>query len=190
VISISSLFHHEKPPELPCFGYLAEFPDGDALLEAAKASRAAGYREMEAYTPIPMHDLSHVLGYKSRLPALVFCGGLFGALAGWGMQYWASVHAYPVNIAGKPLNSWPSFVIITFEMTILCAALTAVLGMLALNGLPRPHHPVFSVPQFGLASRDRFFLLLMARDPLFDVEATEKFMHGLDAVSVEEVPNP
>ena len=179
-----------KPPEHPFFGLLAEFADGDALLQAIHASRDAGYDKMEAYTPLPMHEVSKALDFHSKLPILVFAGGLIGALVGFGMQYYASVVHYPLNVGGRPFNSWPSFIIITFEMTILFAALTAVLGMLALNGLPRPHHPVFSIPEFELASRNRFFLLILSRDPEFEGEKTREFLAALEPLSLSEVPHP
>lgn len=178
-----------KKVKTPYFGLLAEYADGESLLNAIERAKANGYEKMEAYTPIPMHDVSHALGYKSELPKLVFGGGLFGALAGFGMQYYASVIHYPMNIGGRPLNSWPSFIVITFETTILFAALTAVLGMLALNGLPRPHHPVFDVPEFELASRNRFFLLVMAHDPRYDHEHASRLLGETQPLSLSEVPN-
>ena len=145
---------------------------------------------MEAYTPFPMHEVSHALGHRNDLPKYVLCGGILGALTGFGMQYYAAVIHYPINVGGRPLNSWPAFIPITFEMTILFAALTAVLGMLALNGLPRPHHPVFSVPEFEMASRDRFFLLLLHYDPIFDADRATETLLATKALSVQEVPNP
>lgn len=176
--------------DTPCFGVLAEFADGDALMEAARRARAEGYRKLEAYTPLPMHELCHVLGKSNHLPKLVLLGGLVGAVIGFGLQYWASVLYYPLDVGGKPLNSWPSFIVVTFEMTILFAALTAVLGMLALNGLPRPHHPVFDVPGFELASRDRFFLLVLAHDPRFERDEAHRFLSSMAPLNVTEVPNP
>ena len=179
----------KKKVDTPYFGLLAEYADGESLLAAIERAKAHGYEKMEAYTPIPMHDVSHALGYKSHLPKLVFAGGLFGAIAGFGMQYYATVIHYPINIGGRPLNSWPSFIVITFEMTILFAALTAVLGMLAMNGLPRPHHPVFDVPEFELASRNRFFLLVMAHDPRFEAEHAARLLGETEPLSLSEVPN-
>jgi hypothetical protein len=176
-------------PKFPIYGYLAEFHDGDQLIDGAKRARAAGYTVMEAYTPIPMHEVAHVLGGKSVLPWIVLGGGVFGAVAGFAMQYWMSVVDYPINIGGRPYNSWPSFVVVTFEMTILCAATAAVLGMLWLNGLPQPYHPVFNVPAFELASRNRFFLMILSRDPRFDMAATKRFMEELEVVQVSEVPH-
>ena len=173
-----------------CFGVLAEYKDGAALLAAIELGKEAGYRDMEAYTPLPMHEVSHALGHKNHLPLLVLIGGLLGATIGFGMQYYASVVHYPINVGGRPLNSWPSFIPVTFEMTILCAALTAVLGMLALNGLPRPHHPVFSVPGFELASRDRFFLLVLHYDPRFDADRATAVLEASRPLSLHEVPHP
>lgn len=179
-----------KRIKTPCFGVLAEFPDGEALLEAIHRAKRAGYSKMEAYTPLPMHEVSHAIGYESRLPLLVLIGGIVGAVTGFGMQYYASVHHYAINVGGRPFNSWPSFIIVTFEMTILFAALTAVFGMLAMNGLPRPHHPVFEIPEFELASRNRFFLLLMAHDPRFERGEATEFLSGMRPLSLSEVPNP
>lgn len=173
-----------------CFGVLATFADADSLLAAVKKSRKRGYTKMEAYTPLPLHDVAEALGHKNRLPLLVLLGGALGAVTGFGMQYYASVVSYPMNVGGKPDNSWPSFIVVTFELTILFAALTAVLGMLALNGLPRPHHPVFAIPGFKLASRNRFFLLIMAHDPEFELGEATRFLDEMDSLAVTEVPNP
>jgi hypothetical protein len=170
------------------YGYLAEFAGGPQLLAAVRRSRVQGYTVMEAYTPVPMEDVAHALGLKNRLPLLVLGGGIFGALAGFGMQFWITVVDYPLNIGGRPLNSWPSFLVVTFEMTILFAALSAVLGMLLLNGLPQPYHPVFHVEGFELASRNRFFLMILSRDPRFDEAGTRAFLQGLEPLRVEEVP--
>jgi len=183
------LSFRKKRTATPHFGLLAEYSNSADLLSAIERAKAHGYEKMEAYTPIPLHDVSHALGYKSHLPKLVFGGGLFGAVVGFGMQYYASVIHYPLNIGGRPLNSWPSFIVITFEMTILFAALTAVLGMLAMNGLPRPHHPVFDVPEFELASRDRFFLLVMAHDPRYEAEHAARILGETEPLSLSEVPN-
>ena len=172
-----------------CFGFLAEFADGAALLSAIEKSRTAGYTKMEAYTPLPMHEVWQALGHKSHLPKLVLAGGILGAVFGFGMQWYASTVHYAINVGGRPFNSWPSFIIITFEMTILFAALTAVFGMLALNGLPRPHHPVFEIPEFELASRNRFFLLIMAHDPCFEAGQTRLLLSELQPLSLSEVPN-
>jgi hypothetical protein len=176
-------------PKFPIYGYLAEFHDGDQLIDGAQRARAAGYTVMEAYTPIPMHEVAHALGHRNDLPWIVLGGGVLGALSGFGMQYWISVVDYPIDIGGRPLNSWPSFIVVTFEMTILFAALAAVLGMLWLNGLPQPYHPVFNVPAFELASRNRFFLMILSRDPRFEMGSTKSFMEGLAVIEVSEVPH-
>ena len=176
-------------PKFPIYGYLAEFHDGEKLLAAAKSARAEGFTVMEAYTPIPMEEVAHALGYRTSLPWIVLAGGALGACLGFGLQYWVSVIEYPLNIGGRPLNSWPSFIVVTFEMTILFASLAAVLGMLWLNGLPQPYHPVFNVPAFELASRNRFFLMVLSRDPRFDMQATKSFLERLDVLAVMEVPH-
>jgi len=179
----------QKASKPPIYGYLAEFADEHGLLVTIHAARAAGYREMEAYTPLPLEEVSHAIGHENRLPLIVLCGGLVGALAGFGMQYWIAVVDYPLNVGGRPLNSWPSFVIVTFEMTILFAALSAVLGMLALNKLPMPYHPVFNVPLFELASRNRFFLMILSRDPRFELKETRELLAAGEALNVAEVPH-
>jgi ActD protein len=170
------------------YGLMAEFDTPAQLIEAARRVRAEGYHRVEAYTPYPIEELSHVLhpGH-SRLPLLVFCGGVIGGICGYLLQYWVHVVHYPINIGGKPLHSWPAFIPITFEMTILGAALTTVLGMLALNGLPMPYHPVFNVPRFSLASRDRFFMMIRSVDPHFDRQRTEALLTELEAHDVVEV---
>jgi hypothetical protein len=172
----------------PLYGLMAEFENPETLLEAAHAARAGGYRRLDAFTPLPVEGLAEAVGFeKTRLPLAVLIGGLGGCIGGFLMQYYPSVIDYPLNIAGKPFNSWPAFIPVTFEMTILAAALTTVLGMLAMNGLPAPYHPVFNVPQFELASRNHFFLCIKARDPLFEVEKTKQFLKGLKAREVYEV---
>jgi hypothetical protein len=173
------------------YGLLAEFDDQRLLLEAARQARAAGYRRLDAYTPAPVHGLAEALGIAStRLPWLTFLGGLLGAAAGFALQYYIVVVEYPLNIGGRPrdLATWPAFMPVVFELAVLGASLFSVLGMLALNGLPMPHHPLFNVPEFRLASRDRFFLCLEARDPLFQREQSWEFLSGLHPLSVREVP--
>jgi len=170
------------------YGLLAEFDDPTSLVAATASARQAGYRRMDAYSPFPIEELHEALGsHHTRLPLVVLLGGLAGCLGGYGLQYWAAAIAYPVNVAGKPLHSWPAFIPVTFECTILGAALAAVLGMLALNGLPMPYHPVFNVARFALASRNRFFLCIEARDPTFDVEKTRKFLETLNPREVTTV---
>ena len=173
----------------PSFGLLAEFHAPGAVVAAAHMAHSAGYKKIDAYTPYPIEELAEALGvHHSPLPKMILVGGILGALAGFGLQYWTSVIAYPMNIGGRPLNSWVAFIPPAFETTVLFAAATAVFGMIAVNGLPRPYHPVFNVPAFALASRDKFFLLVEATDPKFDREATRRFLAGLPEVrAVHEV---
>ena len=159
--------HEEATPTL--HGLMAEFETPTALVEAATKTRLAGYREIDAYSPIPIEELNEALGLKrTRLPMLVLAGGILGGLGGYSLEYWASTIAYPMNIGGRPFNSWPQFIPVTFETTVLGAALTCFIGMWALNKLPMPYHPVFNVPSFDRASQDRFFLCIEATDPRFD----------------------
>lgn len=172
----------------PLYGLMAEFADPASVVEAARKVRAAGYRQVDAYSPYPMEALSEALDYHhSRLPLLVLLGGIAGLVGGFGLQYWASVIEYPMNVGGRPHFSWVSFIPPTFETTILLAALTAVLGMLALNGLPQPYHPVFNVPSFALASKDRFFICIEATDARYDHDETWRFLVSLGARAVSEV---
>ena len=170
------------------YGLLAEFESPEQLVKAAERAHADGYRRLDAYTPFPVHGLAEAIGFHTnRLPLLVLIGGILGAGAGFLSQYWAAVIDYPINVGGRPFNSWPAFIPITFEVTILVAAGTAVLGMLALNGLPQPYHPVFNAPRFALATRDRFFLCIEATDPRFDLAATRMFLEGLGPKEVTDV---
>ena len=178
--------HHDSAPTL--YGLMAEFDSPTALVHAAERARLEGYREMDAYSPIPIEELSEALGLRrTRLPVLVFLGGLFGCVGGFGLEYWSQTMAYPMNIGGRPFNSWPQFVPVMFETTVLGAALTAFVGMWALNKLPQPYHPVFNVPEFARASTDRFFLCIEATDPRFDLNGTRQFLDGLHPVGVSEV---
>jgi len=170
------------------YGLVAEFESPSALVAAARSAREAGYRSMDAYSPFPIHELTHALELpKTKLPLLVLAGGVAGCATALLMQWFSAVVHYPLNVAGKPLASWPSFIPITFEVTILFAAFAAVLGMIAMNGLPMPYHPIFNAPRFALASRDRFFLAIEAKDPLFDLEKTARFLETLGATVVSEV---
>jgi hypothetical protein len=172
------------------YGLLAEFDNPTDLVAAAHRTREAGYKRVEAYTPFPVEELTEALPVRrSKLPLVILIGGLIGGVGGYYMQYYANVVGYPLNIGGRPLHSWPSFIPVTFELTILAAALTAVLAMLGMNGLPMPYHPLFNVPRFALASRDRFFLCIEARDPRYDEETTRQFLAGLRPRTVQEVPH-
>ena len=178
--------HHDRQRDL--YGLMAELPSAEALIAAAHKVHEAGYKRVDAYTPYPIEELAHALGHhRSKLPLIVLIGGLCGMAGGYLLQYWVSVIEYPLNIGGRPFHSWPAFIVPTFETTILGAALSAVLGMFALNGLPQPYHPVFNVPRFALASRDRYFLVIEARDPKFDLEQTRSFLLDLNASEVTEV---
>ncbi|HXY24528.1 MAG TPA: DUF3341 domain-containing protein [Candidatus Acidoferrum sp.] len=170
------------------YGVMAEFDTPEQLIQAVEKTREAGYRRMDAYTPFPVEGLPEAMGLKhNRVPLVTLLGGLAGGLGGFGFQYWVNVAAYPMNIGGRPLNSWPAFIPVTFELTVLGAALCAVFGMLALNHLPQPHHPVFNVHRFVHASSDRFFLCIEARDPKFHLEQTARFLQGLHPHHVNEV---
>jgi hypothetical protein len=171
------------------FGILAEFTDAEELVAAAQRVYDSGYRRFEAYSPMPVEGLADAIGFRrTRMPLVVLIGGIIGALSGYGLQYWVSAIAYPLNIGGRPLHSWPAFIPVTFEMTVLIAALFAVLGMLAMNGLPRPHHPLFAIREFDRATRDRFFLCILQSDPMFHQRSTRGFMESLGAAEVIDVP--
>jgi hypothetical protein len=175
----------EKPP---IYGLLAEYTDPDALVAAAKRAYEEGYRKMDAYSPMPVDGLAEAIGFtRNRLPLIVLIGGLLGAATAYLMMYYSATMSYPYNVGGRPYHSPPAFVPITFELTILFAAFTAVLGMLGLNGLPQPYHPVFNAPGFAMASRSRFFLCIEAADPKFDAEQTRRFLESLGPKSVAEV---
>jgi hypothetical protein len=174
--------------ETKLYGLMAEFDEPEPLLEAAERARAAGYREMDAYSPMPVEGLAEAIGFRSSMvQRIVFVAGLLGATGGFTLCWWMTVVAYPHNVAGRPLNSWPAYVPITFESMVLLACLTAVVGMLALNGLPQPYHPVFNVARFEHASRDKFFLCIEATDAKFDPQATREFLEQLNPKGVMEV---
>jgi hypothetical protein len=170
------------------YGMVAEFESPTALVAAANRAREAGYRRMDAYTPFPIEELHHALGLpNTRLPWVVLGGGLAGAAGGYGLEYWAATIAYPFNIGGRPLHSWPAFIVPTYETTILFSALAAVVGMILLNGLPMPYHPIFNAKRFALASRDRFFLCIESADPQFAPDATRRFLESLGPREVSDV---
>jgi molybdopterin-containing oxidoreductase family membrane subunit len=175
-------------PNGPLYGLMAEFGDAEILVKQTRAAYQTGYRKLSAYSPFPIEELPAALGLRrSNLPLFVLVGGVVGAVVGFGMQYYAAVIDYPWNVGGRPLNSWPSFIILTFEMTILFAAGAAVLGMLLRNGLPQPYHAVFNAPRFRLASQDRFFLCVEALDAKFDLVQTRQFLESLGADEVVAV---
>jgi hypothetical protein len=169
------------------YGLVAEFESPDQLLNAAHRAREAGYSSVDAFSPMPIEGLAEAVGFGStRLPVVVLLAGMFGAGAGFFLQWYANVVSFPLNVDGKPFDSWPAFIPITFELTILCAALAATFGMLAMNGLPTPYHPLFNVPRFALATRGRFFLCVKARDKKFDMGATRQFLEALKPFGVYE----
>ncbi|HEY7641522.1 MAG TPA: DUF3341 domain-containing protein [Steroidobacteraceae bacterium] len=171
------------------YGMLAEFAGAERLLEAARQTRAAGYSRIEAYSPMPVEDLAAAVGpFRDRIPMLTLIGGILGAVGGYFMQWYAATISYPINVGGRPLHSWPSFVPVTFETAVLGAALFAVFGMLALNRLPKLHHPLFNVPEFELASRNRFFLCIRCDDPRYQQQEVRRFFETLDPLLVREVP--
>ena len=175
-------------PSSTLHGLMAEFETPTALVKAAERARLEGYRQMDAYSPIPIEELSDALGVRrTRLPMLVLAGGILGGIGGYSLEYWSQAIAYPMNIGGRPYHSWPHFIPVTFETTVLGAALAAFVGMWVLNKLPMPYHPVFNVPAFARASLDRFFLCIETTDPKFDRHVTQKFLESLHPVGVSEV---
>ena len=176
------------PEPTDVYGLMAEFANADDVVTAARAVRTAGYRKVDGYSPYPMESLIHELDqHHSWVPTIVLGGGLTGFLAGYGLEYWTQVIDFPMDIGGRPYNAWVAFIPPAFETTILFACLSAVIGMLAMNGLPQPYHPVFNVDAFGRASTDRFFLVIETTDPRFERHATWKFLEGLHPVGVSEV---
>src|SRR5712692_8445415 len=179
------LMGRTKPP---IYGLLAEFDTPAGLVAAAERARKEGYRCMDAYAPFPVEGLAEALKFHhTRVPLLTLIGGIVGGLAGYFMQYWIAAINYPLNIGGRPLHSWPAFIPITFELTVLGAALTAFFGSLALSGLPKPYHPMFNLPEFERASQDRFFLCIEAADARFDMRETRAFLESLKPLMVAAV---
>jgi hypothetical protein len=172
------------------YGLLAEFENPTDLVHAVRRAREEGYRRLDAYTPYPIEELTEALEFRrTRMPLVIFIGGVVGCVSGYLLQMYCAAWDYPINVGGRPLNSWPAFIPVMFELTVLIASLAAVFGLLGLCGLPRPHHPLFNVPRFALATRDRFFLCIEKRDPRFDLEATRAFLSELNPAEVSEVPD-
>jgi Protein of unknown function (DUF3341) len=174
----------------PVHGLMAEFDNPTALVAAARAAREKGYRRLDAYSPFPIEELSGALDlHQNKLPLIVLAGGIIGGIAGYLLQYFVTVLYYPINVGGRPLHSWPAYIVITFETTILFAALAAVLGLMGLCGLPQPYHPVFNVAEFAKASNNKFFLVVFSSDPKYDAARTRSFLTGLSPRMVAEVPS-
>ena len=181
---------HATSAEAPFYGLLAEFDSAQALLDAANQVRIAGYTRADGFSPFPIHGLAEAFGFRERWVSKIVLGaGITGLLAGWGLEYWTQVIDFPMDIGGRPYNAWVAFIPPAFETTILFACITAVVAMLAMNGLPQPYHPVFNVPSFVRASQDRFFLAIEASDPKFDSQATRQFLAGLKAREVHDIEN-
>jgi len=172
------------------YGLMAEFDSAQELMDAAHKTHEAGYHEIDAYSPFPIEGLAEAIGFhKNRVPLVVLLGGLFGGISAYALQYWVAAITYPVNVGGRPFHSWPSFIIVTFELTILFGGLSSAIGMIALNGLPMPYHPVFNVPEFAKCSENKFFLVVFSSDPKYDPAATRSFLNGLAPRMIAEVPS-
>jgi hypothetical protein len=173
----------------PIYGLMAEFETPTELVHAAKGAYAAGYRKMDAYTPYPLEEAAEAIGaHHNRVSLIVLIGAMLGMCGGYSLQYWVSAVTYPINVGGKPFHSWPAFIPVTFECAVLGAGIAAVFGMLALNGLPQPYHPVFNAPNFVRASKDGFFLCIEAQDPRFSLSDTRKLLEGFKPEEITEVP--
>lgn len=181
--------HTNEPPAGGLYGVMAEFDSAQAVVDAARRVVADGYTRIEAYTPVPVEALNDIIHKRrTRLPRVVLAGGLTGMASGFALQYWTSVIDYPMNIGGRPYASWPAFIVPSYELTILFAALAAVFAMVIANGLPQPYHPVFNVPRFSMATSDKFFLVVEAEDPRFDRTRTARDFEELGARGVYDVP--
>ena len=174
----------------PIYGIMAEFDSASDLVAAARKTHESGYRKIDAYSPFPVEELAEAIGFhKNGVPLVTLIGALIGGISGYLMQYWIAAISYPINVGGRPFHSWPAFIVVTFEMTILFGGIAAVFGMLALNGLPMPYHPVFNVPRFAMATKDRFFLIVFSSDPKYNPTDTRRFLEGLKPRSISEVPS-
>ncbi|MGH9511977.1 MAG: DUF3341 domain-containing protein [Terriglobales bacterium] len=174
----------------PVFGMMAEFDTPTDIVAAAHKTYEAGYRRIDAYSPFPIEELAEAIGFhKNGVALITLVGGILGMTGGFMLQWWINTISYPINVGGRPPNSWPSFIPVTFEMTILFAGLSAVFGMLVLNGLPMPYHPVFNVPRFDLVTNDKFFLIIFSSDPKYNEAGTHAFLESLGAKSISEVPS-
>jgi hypothetical protein len=173
----------------PIYGMMAEFDSPSDLVAAAHKTHDAGYKKIDAYSPFPIEDLAEAIHCTNHVPLVTLIGACIGGLSGYLLQYWVAVITYPINVGGRPYHSWPSFIVVTFEMTILFGGISAVFGMLALNGLPMPYHPVFNVPRFAMATKDRFFLIIFSSDPKYSPAGVRQFLEGLAPRSISEVPS-
>lgn len=173
---------------IPLYALALEYDSPTAVVEAAKAVRDRGFKNIEVYSPYPIKQLDEIVPARDPVPFMVLSAGVTGALVALLMEYYVAVYEYPLNVGGRPLNSWPSFIPITFELAVLFAAIAAFLGTLWLAGLPLLHHPVFNLPEFARASRDRFFLFVEASDPEMKVEHEREWLESLGALSIREVP--
>ena len=174
----------------PIYGIMAEFDSASDLVAAARKTHESGYRKIDAYSPFPVEELAEAIGFhKNGVPLVTLIGALIGGISGYLMQYWIAAISYPINVGGRPFHSWPAFIVVTFEMTILFGGIAAVFVMLALNGLPMPYHPVFNVPRFAMATKDRFFLIVFSSDPKYNPTDTRRFLEGLKPRSISEVPS-
>lgn len=171
------------------YGLMAEFETPEQLIAAARSAVDAGYRKIDTYTPMPVHRLAEIIGARrTAVTRIVLAGGIAGCIGGYALQYYMTVVSYAHNVGGRPVHSWPAYIPVTFETTVLCAALSAVIGMLVLNGLPMPYHPVFNVPAFSRASQDRFFLCIQSDDEQFDAIKTRDFLQAQHTLEVSSVP--
>jgi hypothetical protein len=187
---MSAITGHGAIVESGIYGLMAEFDSAQDLLDAAHKTHEAGYQKLDAYSPFPVEGLAEAIGFeKNRVALVVLIGAIIGGLSAYALQYWVAVITYPVNVGGRPYHSWPSFIIVTFELTILFGGLSAAIGMLALNNLPMPYHPVFNVAEFAKASENKFFLVVESTDPKFDAASTRSFLMGLAPRMVAEVPS-